>query len=570
MLKLVTFSAFLLIGISVLSQEPLNHTKKIYVSPEGKLYIQKELPVFLWLSSSRDQDSKKIRLVSQESANYSNPMYLDVEGFNSLRSPSAVDTSTHQTVYPLRNIIFEVYADGTAPLTKIDYGNTSLYNSEGKMHLSGSALISLSANDRLSGVENIYYSIDGAPFKPYSETILLTEEKEYILKYYSVDNVGNVEKLQEHKIVYDKTAPITSLEIEGDKFDNILSGRSKIILTTQDNGSGLNKIFYTLDNNNENLYNMPLAAIYYTQGEHTITYYASDRVGNKEAAHTYSFYIDKTAPTIIEEIVGKSFFSDGKEFSSGKTSLKLTSFDNKAGVKEVHYSINDGEFQMYDKPVFLIQSSGNMLIKSYAVDNVNNRSNSQTANEKTSIPYIDLTGPELGYAFIGPEFITRDTIFINRTTKIVLKGNDSEAGFNRIEYSVNGSNFKEYSRAFNIDDEGYSNIDFSGFDNVENSSAKSFGFKIDNTGPEISYMFGTSPLRADNGINVYPLHTVLFFTATDKVVGFQRMTYMLNNGKAQEYTGMIKDLPKGKYNIKVTAYDKLNNSKELEQLFIFE
>jgi hypothetical protein len=66
-------------------------------------------------------------------------------------------------------------------------------------------------------------------------------------------------------------------------------------------------------------------------------------------------------------VLGKSFFSGGKEFSSGKSRLKLTSFDNKAGVKEVRYSVNNGEYQLYDSPVFLTQSAGNLIIKSYAV-----------------------------------------------------------------------------------------------------------------------------------------------------------------------------------------------------------
>jgi hypothetical protein len=218
----------------------------------------------------------------------------------------------------------------------------------------------------------------------------------------------------------------------------------------------------------------------------------------------------------------------------------------------------------------MTQSSGNLVIKSFAVDNVNNRSNSQTANERTKIPYIDLTGPELSHVFSGPEFITRDTVFINNKTKIVLKGSDSESGLSQIQYSLNGSDPKDYSDAFTLDREGYNNVDFTGFDNVGNTSSKSFGFKIDNAGPEIAYIFGTSPLRIENGISVYPSYTVLFLTATDKVVGFQRMTYSINNGIVQEYSGIIKNLPKGNNKIKVTAFDKLNNNQELVLQCIIE
>jgi len=542
----------------------------MFVSPEGKLYIQKNLPVFLWLSTSPDKNSDKQRLKSVMSANYTNPMYFDAEGYNSLRSPSAVDTNTKKTVYPLRDIVFEVYADSAAPVTKIDYGKTTHYISEGKVHLGGDTQVSLSATDALSGVENIYYSLDGAPFKPYTAPISLSEEREYILKYYSVDNVGNVERLLEHKLVYHKTAPITKLDIKGDKYEDILSGRSRIELETENGASIPSKIYYSLDSGRFNTYTSPIATALITQGEHTIQYYAMDKVGNQEEKHSYTFYVDIAPPTIIEEIVGNSFLSNGKEYSSGKAQLKLTSFDNKSGIKEVRYSINNGEYKLYEKPVFMTQTSGNLVIKSFAVDNVNNRSNSQTANDRTTIPYIDLTGPELSHTYLGPEFRTRDTVFINNKTKIVLKGSDSESGISQIQYTLNGGDPKDYISAFTIERDGYNIIDYTGFDNVGNTSSKSFGFKLDNTGPEISFMFGTSPLRIENSISVYPSYTVLFITATDKIVGFQHMTISINNGVAQEYQGIIKNFPKGNNKIRVTAYDKLNNAQTLDLQFIIE
>jgi hypothetical protein len=570
MLRHFFLVTFLLTCISAFSQEILNHPKKMYVSPDGKLYIQKGLPVFLWLSTSPDINSNKQRLKSVMSANYTNPMYFDAEGFNSLRSPSAVDTTTKKTVYPLRDIVFEVYADSIAPVTKIDYGNATHYISEGKVHLGGNAQITLSANDGLSGLENIYYSLDGAPFKPYTAPISLSEEREYLLKYYSVDNVGNVEKLSEHHLISHKSSPVTKINIEGDKYENVLSGRSRIDLETDKSAAIPSKIYYSLDSGKLNTYISPIATALISQGEHIIQYYAMDKVGNQEEIHSYAFYVDKAPPTIIEEIVGNSFLSNGKEYSSGKAQLKLTSFDNKSGVKEVRYSINNSEYKLYEKPVFMTQTSGNLVIKSFAVDNVNNRSNSQTANDKTSIPYIDLTGPDLSNIYSGPEFRTRDTVFINSKTKIILKGSDSESGLSQIQYSLNGSDPKDYTGPFTVDRDGFNNIEYTGFDNVGNTSSKSFGFKIDNTGPEISYMFGTSSLRVDNGIAVYPSYTVLFLTATDKIVGFQHMTCSINNGIVQEYQGIIKNLPKGNNKIKIAAYDKLNNIQTLDLQFIIE
>jgi hypothetical protein len=546
------------------------HKKKTYIAPDGKLYVQKDLPVYLWLSTSPADNSTKYKLKSEVTKEFSNPMYLDAEGFNSVRSPSAVDTVTHKTILPLKDIIFEVYADSKAPITKINYGDTKLFTANNILHIGGQTVISLTATDLLSGVENIYFSINGSPFKPYTGAINITEENEYHIKYYAVDNVGNVEEIQEHTLVYDRTAPVTKLEIEGDNFENILSGRSKIILKTEDKSTAIQAIYYSIDSNAQKTYSSAILAGYLTQDEHRLNYYAVDQVGNKEPAQTYAFYVDKSPPTIIEEVMGKTFFAGGKEYSSGKSRLKLTSFDNKAGIKEVRYSVNNGEYQLYDSPVFLTQSSGNLLIKSYAVDNVNNRSTSQTANEKTSIPYIDLTGPDMRHSFTGPQFVTRDTVFINNQSRIVLKGSDSEAGLNRIEYSVNGSNPMEFAEPFGIENEGISTIDYTGFDNVDNTSVRSFSIRGDNTGPGIGYTFGTSWLRKDGNLEVYPTHTVLFLSASDKVVGFQRMTYSINGSAMVEYAGIINNLPKGKDLLVIKAYDKLGNTSEMTIEFIIE
>jgi hypothetical protein len=161
-------------------------------------------------------------------------------------------------------------------------------------------------------------------------------------------------------------------------------------------------------------------------------------------------------------------------------------------------------------------------------------------------------------------------MFISSQTHIRLKGSDPEAGMNRIEYSVDGSDPKEYTEAFTLEKEGYSAIDFTGFDNVDNTSSKSFGVKVDNTGPEISNSFGTSRLRTEGKLSVYPSHTVLFLNATDRVVGFQRLTYSLNGAPSKESSGMLEALPKGKNELLVKAFDKLGNSNESTLQFIIE
>lgn len=556
------FAIACLIGINTFAQQKPTFEKTTYISPEGKLFVQKGLGLYVWLSTSEDENSQKYRLNSEETKEYANPMFLDVEGFNSLRSPSAVDPVSRKTVYPVRDVVFEVYADGRTPKTTVDFGSTKPYVHSGKSYLMENTQLVFKTHDEQSGVKDTYYSINGEEYKKYAQAITFSEEKEYIIKYFSVDNVGNDEELKEITVIYDKTAPSTKLEITADEHENIISARSTIKLTSEDSGIGVKRIVFKINDGKEYTYQQPLRAANLPQGEHTLTYYSVDKVGNKEAVNTYTFYIDKTPPTIIEEVIGKSFFANGKEFSSGKSQLKLTAFDNKAGVKEIKYSINGGEYLTYTKPVFLSQSAGNIIIKTYAVDNVNNKSTSQTANQKTTIPYIDLTGPALSHSFSGPKFSSRDTIFISSKTKIALKARDSESGLNRIEYSVDGASTATYNEAFTIEEEGAHTISYVGYDNVENTSSAAIIIKVDNKGPEITELFSTISIGKDEGENLYPKHTILFLAGFDNVVGLEKIDYGFNNDATKRYTIPITNFASGKKSIKIIATDKLGNKTE--------
>ena len=93
-----------------IAQEPVKPAKKAF-QEEQKVFINKALGIYLWISTSPDPNSQKFRLFSDSSSKYSNPMYFDTEGFNSFRTPSAVDTSSKQIKLPLEDIIFDVYAD---------------------------------------------------------------------------------------------------------------------------------------------------------------------------------------------------------------------------------------------------------------------------------------------------------------------------------------------------------------------------------------------------------------------------------------------------------------------------
>lgn len=554
------------INLGITAQKQPQHDKKVYKSPEGKLFIQKELPIYVRLATSPGDNAPTYLLQSESSKKYTNPMYFDTEGFNSFRSPSQVDTVTKKPVLPKQDIIFEIYADSEPPYTTATFNKTDVHKIKDKTYLRGKATISLTSKDALSGVENIYYSIDSTDYRVYSTELALDTEKQYIIKYYSVDNVGNVEGIKRMVIVTDHTSPTTTHSLSGNYFENILSAKAAITISTNDsNGVGIAKTKYKLDDGNERLYNTPINTAALEQGEHKLVYYSTDRVKNSETEHIYEFYVDKTPPTIIQEISGKSFVANGREYSSGRSQLKISTIDNKAGIKEIFYSINNGAYVKYEKPVTLANTSGTLSVKSYAVDNVGNIAYYNDREDQGRVgrmSYVDLSGPSVSHSFAGPSFSYNDSVIVNSKTKILLKATDKESGFNHIEYSINNGETSTYTSGISINQEGSYTVAYTGYDNVDNTAQDKFSVMVDNTGPEIFYHFSTPALLQD--VETYPTHTSLFVSATDKYTGFSHMTYLLDGKPAVSFTGYIAGFAKGTHKLVVKAYDRLGNESEKE------
>lgn len=563
---------FVFIGVNLVAQEQIIPEKCFYKNDEGKLYVNKELPIYIWLSTSKDEGAKKYRLFSVSTKQYSNPFYFDTEGINTVRTPSAVDTVTKRTIYPEQDIIFEVYADDIKPTSKISFDDQKPFKKEGKYWFNSNGKVSFSAKDGLSGISKIYYSIDKKAYVEYSDAIILKESKEYFIQYYSTDNVGNVEDIKDIQIVIDNTSPKTILEFGSDKHENVFSSRTTFSLKSEDEIAGVKEIKYEIDDFGEKKYVGTLRASYLQQGAHTIKYYAIDNVGNKEEPSTYEFYVDKTAPIVMEEIEATNFVHNGVEYSSGRSRFKITAIDNKAGIKEVYYSINGAKYELYEKPFFLKNVGGILRIKTYAVDNVNNRSSSEQSTNKAKIPYIDLTGPTISHLFQGKKFSLNDTTYITSETLIKLRGSDGEAGMKEVQYNLDKKGAITYTEPILISEQGLHNLSYTGYDNVGNTNNKETFCFVDNIGPEVFERYSTNELGTKdfNGesVKVFPSHMVLFISSTDHNVGLDKITYSINGQAEKLLASYIQGFTANTdYIITVYSYDKLGNKTVKEIKF---
>ena len=259
----------------------------------------------------------------------------------------------------------EVSIDKTAPITIAD-ANENWANDD--------VTVKLSAADKLSGVDKTYYSINGSEYK---EGTSFTVEHEGIIEitYYSVDAVGNKEEVKTAKVRIDKTAPITTSDINEDWANKDVT----ITLSAVDELSGAVKTYYSINGSD---YAEGRSFTVEQEGTNEITYYSVDAAGNKEDVKTAEVKIDKTAPTTA---------SDRQEgWSTKEVSVTLTAADNLSGTVKTYYSINGAEY--VEGTSFTIEKEGINEITYYSVDKAGNKEAVKTAEVK-----IDKTAPVISF-----------------------------------------------------------------------------------------------------------------------------------------------------------------------------
>ncbi|MFW5658211.1 MAG: OmpL47-type beta-barrel domain-containing protein [Bacteroidota bacterium] len=574
------------ITFSLTGQEHINGEKRIYVSEDGKTFVNRDLPVYIKIATSPDDTAPAHSLKSKTSGSYTNPMYFDTEGYNTIRSPWAVDPETKKPVYPQQEVIFEVYADGIAPLSKALYNDSRPYHSGGKTYYNSKLNVEIAASDEVSGVQRTYYSINGEPFKEYINPLAFSSENEYNLKYYSIDFTGNTEELKHSMFSVDATPPKTEHTIEGITKDNILSPDAAIILTSEDNLSGVKKIMYAINEGPYQLYSRPISMAAIEDEEFSIHYYAIDNVMNEEEKQVidatagkmrngqrndesmFSYYIDNDAPSTRFSIEGDQH-EEKYLYISGRSRIVVEASDEKSGVENIYYGINNANAgETYTDP-FTLDSEGLNKIYYKAVDYVGNNS-----GIKGSTVFVDTKSPETKISFQGNQFTNRDTIFITSATKINISGTDNASGLKKIRYRLSDGTENDYTESFTIDKNGSTVIQYHGIDKVNNAEAgKQQIVFVDNISPNGHYHFSVEPIGKktvrDESYTIYPSNTTIYLGATDNACGVKEITYEMNDTKTV-YTEALAGLKPGNYEILVTNTDELGNASEYTLKFAIE
>jgi hypothetical protein len=555
--------------ISASAQEQPPTIQKSYTDSEGKLYWNKDKPVYLRVSETPEGHGHLLK--SKVSEKYTNPMYLDTEGLNYIRSNYAVDPVTRKPIKPQEEILFEIYADGEAPIAELSLKKAKRHRTNDITYYGPELILDLTATDKQSGTEQIFYAINNQEFAAYDAEIPMSKEGTYTVRYYAVDHVGNRGDVAKKSFVIDLKAPVSYYNINGMTDDRIIGASSKIYITSEDGSSGVKTTYYKFDDESYKTYQgREISFNYLEDGQHTLSFYSKDKVGNIEKEQHLEFYFDKSAPIVAADILGDRFIANDIVYFSGKTKMKLTAVDNKSGVKDILFAINSDEFKSYEEPFYLPNQTGVHTVRYYSLDNMANNSQSseeamaQLYKHKVQKIYVDLTGPSLKYSFVGPSMKARNHTYISPRTNIKFTAKDEVSGLQYITYSIDGAMDELlYDAAFKITDAGYHKIELFGYDNVNNRNVDVFEFIVDDVPPQIIANFSDVATTVNDGVSIYPSYTRLYLAAIDQETGVEKIYYAVNGRPKKLYNGIIQGFKKGKkYTIDVYAYDNLGNESQ--------
>ncbi len=281
----------------------------------------------------------------------------------------------------------------------------------------------------------------------------------------------------------------------------------------------------------------------------------------------------KTDDKAAVQIIAKTFSDGLTNFVNSKVLFKLTSQDDIA-LDKIEYKIDDGAIALFDKP-FAIEKEGPHTIKYYGIDKAGNKE-----SEKAYQVIVDNTGPVIVVSSNMPVMKIGDKIYYSKDIQFSISATDALSGVEKVEYSLDGTAFQDYTTPFKITQKNEINLKVKAIDNVNNITEQ-FAFRIfDETGKEVDMKEATVKLLTDsippiveikpdkevkqyNYQNVATSDVKYAITAKDDDSGVATILFRLNGkGDFVPYNkdkDVIQFLTSGKHMIEAKAVDKVGN-----------
>jgi hypothetical protein len=455
--------------------------------------------------------------------------------------------------------------------------------------------VTLTAQDKSgTGIKLISYCIDDQLWVTYSAPFTISYEGTTTVKFYSVDNASNQDRVQSANVRIDKTLPrITGSATTSPDFNGWYKGTVTVHFEATDLLSGIDSV-------------TPDQTISTSGAGQSVIGTAMDLAGNK-ATGEVKVNIDNDAPI-------STCSAGGDAWSKTDIQVSFSATDNGgSGVKLTEYSLDGGNWQ--PAVSIIISKEGQTTIYYRSVDQLGNEEIAKSATVKIDKTLPIITGAPLtqpgnsgwynsdvtvhftandalsGIASVSPDQTLKDegahqsvtgvatdkagniaTIIVSGInidkspplTSCIFEGQGGGAGDNvwyrsnvtvtlaasdgsgigvdNTEYRVDNGPWTSYTGPFNVIKEGHSYVYFRSTDMLHQQETEQVReVKIDRGYPSISYSI-IPPLDKDD----WATDTVIVhFTGSDSLSGIGSVTpdiYLSEDGYNQSVVGYAYDM----------------------------
>ena len=290
----------------------------------------------------------------------------------------------------------------------------------------GAVSVVLAATDDSSGVDRVEYTVDGGSWSPYTVPVTVADGT-HTIGYRSVDKAGNVETAKTVEVRKDGAAPSTTAVTDpaAPGTSGWFSGAVSVVLAATDDGSGVDRVEYTVDGGSWSPYTVPVTV---ADGTHTIGYRSVDKAGNVETAKTVEVRKDGAAPST------KATFADPSDsgWHNAAVPVTLTATDAGSGVDSIEYALDGGAWTPYTAAV-AISGEGTHTLLYRAKDKAGNVEPDKAATVK-----IDATKPTVLVSGLANGYIYGDS----QDLKISWQAVDSTSGVRSVVGKLDGAVYR--------------------------------------------------------------------------------------------------------------------------------
>lgn len=266
--------------------------------------------------------------------------------------------------------------DDTPPETTLIIDGSSFMDQQQRLWVSKSTTLGFSAVDEgvfPAGVKETLYAVDDESLHSYKKPFTLTEGM-HTLRFLSWDNVDNVETMVVKQVGVDVTPPYTDVDYEGPVYHEEtrvwVTSETKIILKGYDKESGVNTTYYRVDNGPWFTYTEPFYIPW--QGEHMLSIYSVDHVGNTQTVVNKTIIVYNTPPKIKIDlpkkgwlhVFGKPLFPIilRKAFVVGKLVVVVSVQSNQSIMSNVSFLVDGKTMFVDNKPPYRWEYTERLLL----------------------------------------------------------------------------------------------------------------------------------------------------------------------------------------------------------------